>query len=412
MAREKVSRSRDIVDTGSERRQQDMNFPIAPWRLAVLLLALAPFGFYLTAILAAVRWFHRERERTLPDFAPAVSLLKPVRGADESTYENFESFCKVDYPEFEILFCVNELSDPAVPLIHKLMESFPQRKIRLFSGAPQLGSNRKVNNLALIAHEARHEILVQSDGDVRVGRNYLRELAAPFSDSAVGVLSCFYRAIAARNFGAEIEAVGAASDFFAGALVADWTEGVTFALGASVATTKSWLKKIGGYEGLANVLADDYEIGNRIYKAGGKVLLSREAVWTIYPAQGLKGFWEHQVRWARTVRIVRPASYFGLLFTQGLPWTLLAMSVAPTGAIAAAYLLAYLVVRLTMAWVVGVWGIKDEVLRRSIWLVPVRDVIYFAVWVVGFLSRRVWWGGTQFEVRNGEMVEIGSRQAM
>jgi ceramide glucosyltransferase len=410
MARAEVPRSRDIVDTGSDREQQDMNFPIASWRIALLLLALAPFGFYLTAILAAVRWFQRERARTLRDFAPPVSLLKPVRGADESTYENFESFCKVDYPAFEILFCVNELSDPAVPLIHKLMQSFPQRQIRLFSDAPQLGSNRKVNNLALIAGEARHEILVQSDGDVRVGPNYLREVAAPFVDPPVGVVSCFYRAIAARNFGAEIEAVGAASDFFAGALVADWTEGVTFALGASVATTKSWLRKIGGYEGLANVLADDYEIGNRIYQAGGKVLLSREAVWTIYPAQGLKGFWEHQVRWARTVRIVRPASYFGLLFTQGFPWTLLAMSVAPTGAVATAYLIGYLLIRLTMAWVVGVWGIKDEVLRRRIWLVPVRDLIYFAVWVVGFLSRRVWWGGTQFEVRNGEMVEIGSRE--
>jgi ceramide glucosyltransferase len=388
-----------------------MNFSIAPWRAVVLLLALAPFGFYLTAILAAVRWFQRERALTLPDFAPPVSLLKPVRGADESTYENFESFCKVDYPEFEILFCVNELSDPAVPLIHKLMENFPQRQIRLFSDAPQLGSNRKVNNLALIAQEARHEILVQSDGDVRVGRDYLREVAAPFADPAVGVLSCFYRAIAARNLGAEIEAVGAASDFFAGALVADWTEGVTFALGASVATTKSWLKKIGGYEALANVLADDYEIGNRIYRAGGKVRLSREAVWTIYPAQGWIGFWEHQVRWARTVRIVRPASYFGLLFTQGLPWTLLAMSVAPAGAVASSFLLAYLGVRLTMAWVVGVWGIKDEVLRRRIWLVPIRDLTYFAVWIAGFFSSRVWWGGTQFEVRNGEMVEIGSRES-
>jgi ceramide glucosyltransferase len=387
-----------------------MSFSIASWRIAVLFLALAPFGFYLTAILAAVRWFQRERARTLPGYVPPVSLLKPVRGADESTYENFESFCKVDYPEFEILFCVNDLSDPAVPLIRKLMESFPQRQIRLFSDAPQLGSNRKVNNLALIAREARHEVLVQSDGDVRVGRNYLREVAAPFADASVGVVSCFYRAIAARNFGAEIEAVGAASDFFAGALVADWTEGVTFALGASVATTKSWLKKIGGYEGLANVLADDYEIGNRIHKAGGRVLLSREAVWTIYPALGLQGFWEHQVRWARTVRIVRPASYFGLLFTQGLPWTLLAMIVAPTGAVAAAYLLAYLVIRLMMAWTVGVWGIKDDVLRRRIWLVPARDLIYFAVWVAGFLSRRVWWGGTQFEVRDGEMVEIGNRE--
>jgi ceramide glucosyltransferase len=384
---------------------------ITTWRAVVLLLALAPFAFYLIAILAAVRWFQRERSRTLPLFTPPVSLLKPVRGTDESTYENFESFCRIDYPEFEILFCVNELSDPAVPLIRKLIENYPERQIRMFSNAQQVGSNRKVNNLALIAREARHEILVQSDGDVRVGPNYLREVVAPFADSAVGVNSCFYRGIAARDLGAEVEAVGAASDFFAGALVADWTEGVTFALGASVVTTKSWLSKIAGYESLANVLADDYEIGNRIHNAGGKVLLSREAVWTIYPAQGLKGFWEHQVRWARTVRIVRPASYLGLLFTQGLPWTLLAMLAAPTGAVAAAFLLGYFVFRLTMAWVVGVWGIRDEVLRRRMWLVPIRDLIYFAVWMAGFLSNRVYWGGTQYEVRNGEMVEIASHEA-
>jgi ceramide glucosyltransferase len=385
--------------------------PISIWRAVILLLALAPFAFYLIAILAAVRWFQRERSRKLPVFTPPVSLLKPVRGADESTYENFESFCKVDYPEFEILFCVNELSDPAVPPIRKLMENYPRLQIRLFSEAPQIGSNRKVNNLALIAREARHEILVQSDGDVRVGPNYLREVVAPFADPGVGVNSCFYRGIAAKDFGAEVEAVGAASDFFAGALVADWTEGVTFALGASVATTKTWLKKIGGYEGLANVLADDYEIGNRIHTAGGKVLLSREAVWTIYPAQGLKGFWEHQVRWARTVRIVRPASYVGLLFTQGLPWSVLAMFAAPSAAIVVTYLLAYFVFRLTMAWAVGVWGIGDDVLRRRMWLVPIRDLIYFAVWVAGFLSNRVYWGGTQYEVRNGEMVEIGSGES-
>jgi len=382
---------------------------VPAWRIGVLLLA--PFGYYLTATLAAVRWFQRERSRTLPAFMPPVSLLKPVRGADESTYENFESFCKVDYPEFEILFCVNELSDPAVPLIRKLMKNYPQRQIRLFSEATQLGSNRKVNNLALIAQEARHEILVQSDGDVRVGPNYLREVVAPFATPTVGVVSCFYRAIAARNFGAELEAVGAASDFFAGALVADWTEGVTFALGASVTTTKNWLKRIGGYEGLANVLADDYEIGNRIHKAGGKALLSREAVWTIYPSQGLKAFWEHQVRWARTVRIVRPASYFGLLFTQGLPWTLLAMALTWTWTASGTFLLAYLALRLTMAWVVGVWGIKDQVLRQRMWLVPIRDLIYFVVWLAGFLSNRVQWGGLQFEVRDGEMVEIGNRDS-
>ena len=172
---------------------------------------------------------------------------------------------------------------------------------------------------------------------------YLREVVAPFADTSVGVVSCFYRGVRRHNFWAELEAIGAASDFFAGALVANLPGSVTFALGASVATTKTWLAKIGGYQALADLLADDYEIGNRVYKAGGKVLLSREAVWTMYPAQTFESFWDHQVRWSRTVRLVRPASFLGLIFTHGLPLAILAALIAPTAWIAAGFLGAYLV---------------------------------------------------------------------
>lgn len=382
---------------------------ISIWRAAILVLAVVPLAYYVVAIVAAIRFFRRERAKVLPDFQPPVSVLKPVRGVDFGTYENFASFCRQNYPEYEILFCVNELSDPAVPVIQKVMADFPKRRIRILSSAPQFGTNRKVNNLALLAREAEHEILVQSDGDVRVGPNYLREMAAPFKDPGVGVVSCFYRGIAEPNLGAELEAVGAASDFFAGALVADWKEGVTFALGASVATTKSWLSKVGGYESFADLLADDYEIGNRVHKAGGRVLLSREMVWTMYPAQTLRSFWEHQVRWARTVRVVRPASFLGLIVTHGLPWAIAAAVVAPSTGMAAAYLSGYLVLRLAVAWVVGVWGVGDELLRRKLWLVPLRDAIHFVVWLTGFPSNRVKWGGVEYEIRGGRMAALPAR---
>ena len=232
-----------------------MNIHFAIWRWAVLLLALAPLSYYVTAIIAAIRFFWRERAKQLPTFNPPVSLLKPVRGVDFGSYENFASFCVQNYPEYEILFCVNEMSDTAVPVIEKVMKDFPERRIRILSNAPQIGSNRKINNLALLQREAKYEILLQTDGDVRVAPNYIRELVAPFADPAVGVASCFYRAIAQKSFWAELEAVGTASDFFAGALVAEWKEGITFALGASVGTTKSWLAKIGDYEAIANLLA-------------------------------------------------------------------------------------------------------------------------------------------------------------
>lgn len=385
-----------------------MNVHIAIWRWAILLLALAPLGYYATAILAAIRFFRRERAKQLPAFTPPVSLLKPVRGVDFGSYENFASFCVQNYPEYEILFCVNELSDAAVPVIEEVMKDFPERRIRILSNSPQIGSNRKINNLALLTREAKHEILLQTDGDVRVGPDYVRELAAPFADPAVGVASCFYRGIAQKSFWAELEAVGTASDFFAGALVAEWKEGITFALGASVGTSRTWLEKIGGYAALANLLADDYELGNRVHRAGGKVLLCREPVWTMYPAQGAKGFWDHQVRWSRTVRLCRPASFVGLLFTHGLPWSLLAAAAAPSAWIAASYLLAYLLLRFTMAWVVGIWGVGDEVLRRRFWLVPVRDLLNFAVWLAGFASNRVTWGGLEYVMKDGKMMDASS----
>lgn len=381
------------------------------WREGLLLLAASPLLYYITATIVALRFFRRQRRSKLRSYTPPVSLLKPVHGADSSTYENYASFCRLDYPDYEILFGVNDSSDEAVPLIHRLMTEFPSRPIRLLIGAENLGANRKVNKLARLSREVRNEILVLSDGDVRVGSNYLREVVAPLVDEHTGAVTCFYRAIAERNLGAELEAIGTSSDFFAGVLMAELTEGVHFALGASIATTKRWLSRIGGFEAIAGMLSDDYELGLRIAEAGGSVLLSRERVWTVYPAQAAEGFWDHQVRWARTVRICRPLSFLGMIFTLGLPWAVLAALVAPARWIAAAYVVSYLVLRLLMAWTVGVWGIGDDVLRRRLWLVPLRDAIYFAVWIAAFVSNRVAWGGEEYLIQEGRMVPVATSEA-
>src|SRR6266481_4639825 len=353
-------------------------------RDAILLIACLPLAYYVVATLAGLRFFLRQREKSPGSFTPEVSVLKPVRGVDFASYENLRSFCLQDYPKYEILFCVNDLDDAAVPLIRRLAEEFPQRSIRLLSNAPQLGSNHKVNSLALLASQAKFELLVQSDGDVRVGANYLHEMAAPFERAETGVVSCFYRGVTQKNIWAEIEALGAATDFFGGVLVADWMEGVTFALGASVATTKTWLWKVGGYEALANVLADDYEIGNRVSKAGRPAMLSREVVETMYPAVTFGEFWEHQIRWSRTVRLCRPASYLGLFFTHGLPLAIVGAIATRSASGALLFLGAYAALRLAMAGTVGVWGLRDEAARRKWWLLPLRDLLQFAVWIGSF----------------------------
>jgi ceramide glucosyltransferase len=376
-------------------------------RYATMAIACVPLAYYVVAMLAARRFFSRRRSAVEKEYTPAVSVLKPVRGVDFASYENFKSFCLQDYPEYEILFCVTDLTDEAVPLVHRLAEEFPIRRIRLLSGATQLGSNGKVNNLALLAREAQNELLVQSDGDVRVGKNYLRTIASSFRDPKMGVVSCFYRGVAQANVWAEMEALGAATDFSAGVLVANWMEGVTFALGASVALTKKWLATIGGYEALTNVLADDYEIGNRVARAGGKVIVSHEVVDTMYPRMAFREFWEHQSRWARTVRLCRPASYIGLLFTHGLPWACAGAVASGSNLGAGIFLSAYLFLRLVMARVVGVWGLQDESARRKWWLIPLRDALHFAVWVGSFFSNRITWGDQEYQLKsNGEMSAV------
>lgn len=382
------------------------------WRAAICLLAFVSFAYYVVAIIATVRFFLRERRKPLGKLAPPISVLKPVRGVDFASYENFKSFCLQDYPEYEILFCVNDLNDEAVSLIRRIIEEFPARNIRLLSGAPQPGSNRKVNNLALLAREAKYALLVQSDGDVRVGPNYLRETAASFDRNETGVVSCLYRGVTQNNLWAHLEAIGAATDFSAGVMVAGWNDEVTFALGASVATTKSWLAKIGGYEALASVLADDYEIGNRVAKAGGRATVSREVVETMYPAMVFREFWQHQLRWARTVRLCRPASYLGLLITHGLFWALVGAFASGSAKAAAFFFAAYLVLRLTLAWTVGVWGMNDETVRKKWWLVPLRDALHFGVWVASFFSNRIVWGGSEFQLKaNGDMVALAATTA-
>jgi ceramide glucosyltransferase len=388
----------------------------AALRDAVLLLAVAPLAYYIFSTIAAWRFFSRERKCKLPDFTPPISILKAVRGVDFATFENYGSFCRQDYPRYEILFALNDAEDVAAPVIRRLMQEFPACDIRLLIDAEHLGENRKVNKLARMAAEARYDILALSDGDVRVGPNYLREIVAPFAEAGdgarttTGAVTSFYAGIAENNLGAQLEAIGAASDFFAGVLMADWMEGVHFALGASIVTSKTWLAKIGGFAPIADMLADDYELGRRIAEAGGKVRLSREIVWTMYPAQSFRGFWEHQLRWARTVRLCRPLSYAGLIFTHGLPWAVLAFLIAPGFTLGATYLAAYLVLRLLMAWTVGVWGVRDETVRRKLWLVPLRDAIHFVVWLASLVGDRIVWGGIAYTVdRQGRMVPVAGR---
>src|SRR5271155_727298 len=229
------------------------------FRYVVLALAAIPFVYYLIALYSSWQFFRRAAGRPALDhaFTPPVSNLKPVRGLDPDAYENFASFCRQDYPDYELLFCVGDKQDPAFPILEKLVRDFPERRIRILFGSGGKGTNDKVVKLARLVSEAQHEVVVISDSDVRVKPDYLRSVVAPLADPKVGAVTCFYVPIEEKTFTDNLQTVGMFSDFYAGILVARQLDGVKFALGPTIATTRTRLSGFGGYEAIDNRPADD-----------------------------------------------------------------------------------------------------------------------------------------------------------
>jgi ceramide glucosyltransferase len=382
-------------------------------RWAVMVLAIGPLIYYAIGIYSAWRFFrvaHRAAEqKPHAGNAPPVSILKPVRGLDPDAYENFASFCRQDSPEFEILFAVNDLNDPVVPVIRKLIDNFPEHSIRLVVVAERLGANTKVSNLCRLVREAQHDLLVITDSDVRVEPGYLASVAAMFRDPGVGGVTALYRGRDNLQIVAAMDCVGSSAAFCGAALVARELEGLKFMMGSTMATTKERLAEIGGFEAMVDLHSDDYELGQRIAARGYRIELLPEAVWMAFPSQTLGAYLRHELRWAIGIRNIRPGGHFGMLFTHGLPWAIAAAWVAPSATVGAAYLAAYFVLRFAMAWTVGVWGLHDPVLRRRIWLLPVRDLLSFFVWLASFGMNRIEWRGSSFTLEKGRMIPVTPR---
>ena len=218
---------------------------------------------------------------TEPAFLPPISNLKPIRGLDPDAYENFASLCRQDYPEYELLFCVSSLKDPAVPILEKLAQDFPERSIRIIVGSMRTGANDKVAKLARLTGEATYEHLVINDSDVRVGPDYFRTIIMPLQNPDVGGVTCLYVSTETKTFAENLHWVGMISDFFASILAARQLDGVKFALGTTIATTKTHLAEFGGYDAIVDRPADDLLIGRLIAEQGREVELLPYCVETV-----------------------------------------------------------------------------------------------------------------------------------
>ena len=375
---------------------------------AVLGIATAPFAYYLIVLYSVRNFFLDPSVQPAPKsgYTPPISNLKPVKGFDPNAYENFASFCRQEYPEYEILFCVDR-DDQAVPVLEKLMRDFPDRKIRILFGSGREAINDKVARLSRLCEEARYDTLVISDSDVCVEPDYLRTVVAPLADPKVGAVTCFYVHAHERSFAERLQSAGMISDFYAGILIARQLDGVKFALGPTIATTRKRLAEFGGYQAIESRPGDDLLVGRLIAEQGYRVELLAYAVKAVADYESVWDLVHKRMRWMVVMRHMRPKGHLGLVFTQGLFWSLAAVAVHPTAAVACVYLGAYAALRAAVTWMIGSWGLKQQGIWKQLALVPVWDALAFCIWLASFTRSTVRWRGAEYYIRNGMLVARG-----
>lgn len=391
--------------------------------------------FYFMAALWSARSFLRRplQSQSQPaDFAPSVSILKPLKGFDPGMFEAFASHCRQQYEgEYELLFGVSSLDDPAVAAVQRLQAEFPDqpgvRSIRLILCTEKLGLNGKISNVVQMAAQARFDYLILNDSDIHVSPRYLTRILAPFAapqptrsgiNRPVGLVTAPYRGIAHgtigshATLGSKMEALGISTDFFPGVLTALMLDReIRFGLGSTLAVSRAALAAAGGFEVLVDALADDYQLGLNVANAGYAVVLSREIVDTSVPPYSLSGFFAHQLRWARAVRDSRKLGYLGLIFTFGLPLAVFNCIASAFSLPSLALLSLTAAARLTVALTIGVGVLRDRQVLRDLWLLPLRDFCALWVWIWSFAGNTVLWRGEEFLLKDGKLLRQGSESA-
>ncbi len=370
------------------------NIPVIP------LLLLISSGVYSLFALFCVIEFFRPEKRELKDIpATPISVLKPLSGRDPELYENIQSFSSQDYPEYEVLVGVTDPNDAALNVAEKLQR---QSEVKIVVNERNLGANRKVSNLNGLSDAARYPLLAISDSDMRVDSFYLRHIAGEyFSGENIGLVTSLYKISNPLSAGAAFESLTMALDLIPSVLVARRLEGITFGLGASMLFSREALNSIGGFESVADYLADDYQLGNRLWQKGYKIILSRYVLEDMAGAMSISEHVKHQIRWARTYRACRPKGFMGYGITYVFPIScLLFIQQGPT-ILSLTAICAAVCLRLCLALLICKKVIRSKKWLRWIVLLPVKDILGFGIWIWSLLGSTVVWRGSRYLILKG-----------
>jgi ceramide glucosyltransferase len=385
------------------------------WYLLLQWLFLIPvLGGSVYAVLCVLTaiWFQIRKRPAAPALPtwPPVTILNPVHGLEKNQGENLRSTCIQDYPEFQVVFSIQEPGDPAIPLLRDIQKEFGPERVTVVIENRRPGTNGKINNMAGGLPHARHEVLVISDSDVRLQPDYLKTIVAPFADPQIGCVCTLYKAACADSWYEKLELLSLNADFMPSVIFANVTGASNFCLGASAALRRSTLDEIGGLEDLADYLVEDYEMGRRIWTAGKKIAVLPYLVDTMVDLKNPSQWWGHQVYWDQNTRAARPGAFFATVLIRSVPFALLYAALRLFDKTGVTVLAAASAIRITTAAAVMGWALRDREGLRNVLFLIIRDLAALVSWFLAFTKRTTVWRGTEFILtRDGRLVARGTQ---
>ena len=379
----------------------------------VLGLFVCSAGYGLFAIVRVLMFRGKIAGAPLASGDRPVTVIKPICGMEVELAENLRSFCQQDYGAYQILFGVRSASDPAIPVIRRIIEEFPEIDCGLIVSDRIIGSNYKVSNIANMAEQAKHDILVISDSDMRVDRRYLKSVVAPFDGDDIGAATCLYSGHARGGIPSMLSAMFVNDWFLPSALIPQGFAEQKYCFGATMAVRRDVLNKAGGFAALANFLADDYMLGKLVSDAGYRIALVPYVVSNVMHEKSWQSVYQHEIRWARTIRSVQPMGYALSAITETVPMAILASAAL----LFAGHGLLWSVLPVAMALVlrIGLHGIVCSSLVGGTscapWLIPLRDSLSLVVRISGYFGSRVMWRENAFTVMDNNRIEIADAPA-